>query len=41
MVTHAGVTQAIEFYFNGMPADKNLEAYALKNCEVRKYEIKD
>ena len=41
LVTHAGVTQAIEFYFNGMPADKNLEAYALKNCEVRKYEIKD
>lgn len=39
LVTHACVTQAIEYYFHGMPEDKNIEALALKNCEIRKYEI--
>ena len=37
LVTHAGVTQAIEFYFKGMPANKDIESLALKNCEIRKY----
>lgn len=39
LVTHAGVAQAIECYFLGMPEDKNLEAIALKTGEVRKYEL--
>lgn len=38
LVTHAGVTQAIDIYFNGLPADKDIEKLTLKNCEVRKYE---
>lgn len=38
LVTHAGVTQGIEIYFNGLPQDKNIEKLTLKNCEVRKYE---
>lgn len=38
LVTHAGVTQAIEIYFNGLPQDKNIEKLTLQNCEVRKYE---
>lgn len=37
LVTHAGVAQAIECYFNGMPKDNDLEAVALKTGEIRKY----
>ena len=37
LVTHAGVAQAIDCYFNGLPANKDLESIALKNGEVRKY----
>lgn len=40
LVTHAGVAQAIECYFHGMPEDKNIEKLALKNGEVRKYKPK-
>lgn len=39
LVTHACVTEAIEFYFNGMPENKDIESMALKNCEIRKYVI--
>lgn len=37
LVTHAGVAQAIECYFNGLPKGKDLESVALKNGEIRKY----
>lgn len=40
LVTHAGVAQAIECYFNGFPKDKDLESIALKNGEIRKYIVK-
>ncbi len=39
LVTHGGVTQAIECYFNGMPEDKDILSLTLQNCEVRKYNI--
>ena len=38
LVTHGGVAQAIDCYFNGFPANKDLQSIALKNCEVREYE---
>lgn len=40
LVTHAGISQAIECYFNGMPDIpdyEHLEKLTLKNGEVRKY----
>ena len=37
LVTHAGVAQVIDCYFNGLPANKDLESITLKNGEVRKY----
>ena len=37
LVTHAGVAQAIDCYFNGLPANKDLESIALKNGEIREY----
>ena len=39
LVTHAGVAQAIECYFNGFPKNKDLESIALKNAEIKKYYI--
>ena len=39
LVTHAGVTQAIDFYFNGMPENNEIERLTLKNCEIREYVI--
>lgn len=39
LVTHAGVAQAIECYFNGLPKDRNIEKLALKTGEIRKYEM--
>ena len=41
LVTHAGVSIAIECYFKGIPKDKNLEALSLKNCEVREYSTRE
>ena len=38
LVTHGGVAQAIDCYFNGFPENKDLQSIALKNCEVREYE---
>lgn len=40
IVTHAGVAQAIECYFNGFPKNKDLETVTLKNGEVREYSIR-
>ena len=40
LVTHGGISQAIECYFNGEPLTmdfESLEPLALKNCEIRKY----
>ena len=37
LVTHAGVTQAIDVYFNGLPKDKDVESKTLENCGIRKY----
>lgn len=37
LVTHGGVAQAIDCYFNGFPKNKDLQSIALKNCEVREY----
>ena len=37
LVTHGGVAQAIDCYFNGFPENKDLQSIALKNCEVREY----
>lgn len=37
LVTHGGVTQAIDIYFHGFPENKDLQSIALKNCEVREY----
>lgn len=41
IVTHNGVARAIYAYFNGMPEDGKIwKIGTLKNCEIRKYEIK-
>ena len=40
LVTHGGVSHAIESYFNGMPDIPDFDHFeprALRNCEVRKY----
>ena len=39
LVTHEGITKAINCYFNGVPKDGNLQTLGLKNCEVAKYEL--
>ena len=39
LVTHSGVTKAINCYFNGVPKDGNLQVLGLKNCEVKIYEM--
>ena len=44
LVTHGGISQPIECYFNGMPETidfEHLEPLTLKNCEVRKYIQRD
>lgn len=41
LVTHGGVSHAIESYFNGMPEIPDFDHFeprALKNCEVREYD---
>lgn len=43
LVTHGAVSQPIECYFNGMPQIvdfEHLEPLTLKNCEIRKYEVR-
>ena len=39
LVTHEGVTKAMNCYFNGVPEDGNLQGLGLKNCEVKKYTL--
>lgn len=39
MVTHGGVSKAINCYFNGIPADGDLQDVGLGNCEIAKYTI--
>ena len=40
IVAHAGVSIAIDCYFNGISDASGLLEMALDNCEVRKFEIK-
>jgi len=39
LVTHGGVSKAIECYFNNIPNNGELFDLGLKNCEVAKYTI--
>jgi len=39
IVTHNGVCRAIGAYFNGIPADGNLNVYAHENCEIKTYKV--
>ncbi len=39
IVTHEGVTKAINCYFNGVPKDGNVQALGLANCEIKKYKL--
>lgn len=39
LVTHEGVTKAINCYFNGIPEDGNLQGLGLQNCEVKEYKL--
>lgn len=39
LVTHGGVSIAINCYFNGIPSDGKLINYCLDNCEVQEFEI--
>ncbi len=40
IVTHAGVTAAIDCYFYGTIYVDNMRDHVLKNCEVKKYEYR-
>ena len=37
LVTHQGVSKAINCYFNGIPKDGNLQTLGIDNCEVKEY----
>lgn len=39
LVTHGGTSKALVSYFNGIPADGNLQIYKQKNCEILEYEL--
>ena len=39
LVTHGGVTRAINGYFNGPNKEGILEDLKLSNCEIRTFEI--
>lgn len=39
LVTHGGVSIAINCYFKGIPADGKLMNYCLHNCEVQEFEV--
>ncbi len=39
LVTHGGVSIAINCYFKGIPVDGKLINYCLQNCEVQEFEI--
>ncbi len=39
LVTHQGVSKAINCYFNGIPKDGNLQTLGIDNCEVKEYKL--
>lgn len=39
LVTHGGVSKAINCYFHGIPEDGNLEKYKHKNCEIQEFDL--
>lgn len=39
LVTHQGVSKAINCYFSGIPKDGNLQTLGIDNCEVKEYEL--
>lgn len=41
LVAHAGISVAVECYFKGIPKDDKLVEIRLKNCEYRKYQLKN
>ena len=38
LVTHGGVSRAINCYFYGIPEDENIKDLMINNCEIKKYE---
>ncbi len=39
LVTHGGVSMAIECYFNGIPSNGNLETYKHLNGEIKEFDL--
>ena len=39
LVTHGGVTKAIDCYFQGIPSDGSLKNVGLGNCEIKHFSI--
>lgn len=39
LVSHAGVSTAIKYYFEGLPKENEMTSGRLNNCEVREYDI--
>lgn len=37
IVTHGGVARAIDYYFNGIPKQRDVGTGLLSNCEIREY----
>lgn len=37
LVTHGGVARAIDYYFNGIPEERDVGKGLLSNCEIREY----
>lgn len=38
LVTHGGVSRAINCYFYGIPEDENIKDLMINNCEIKEYE---
>ena len=39
LVTHGGVSKAIQAYFYGIPKNNSLQQYKHKNCEIKVYKL--
>ena len=39
IVTHGGVSRAINAYFNGIPEDGIIISANLDNCEIREFDV--
>lgn len=39
LVTHCGITRAINCYFNGVPENGDLRKMGINNCEVKIYDL--